>query len=144
MPRRVGLVGVFPDLAADADDWSHADSSVSVREWFELFLASSNVSQRDRTIALRLADGESVRAVARHARMSPQRVQQIGDALAQRFGVRYRTSGALALDLGGNRRELLCERGRCTTAAELGRRRNGDRKCRPVQRRNRTTTARST
>jgi hypothetical protein len=126
MPHRVGLVSVIPDQTADADDWSHADSSVSLREWFELFLASSNVSQRDRMIALRLADGESVRAVARHARMSAQRVQQIGDALARRFDRCYRTAGALALDLGGNRRELLCERGRCTTAAELGRARSDD------------------
>jgi hypothetical protein len=126
MPRRVGLVGVFPDLAADADDWSHADRSVSLREWFELFLASSNISQRDRMIALRLADGESVRAVARHACMTPQRVQQIGDALARKFDRCYRTAGALAWDFGGNRRELLSERGRCTTPAELGRRRDGD------------------
>jgi len=54
--------------------------------------------------------------------MSPQRVQQIGDQLARGFDRCYRTAGALARDLGGNRRELLCERGRCTTVAELSNR----------------------
>ena len=120
-PRRRGLRTALPPLHIDERE---PDRGISLREWFELLLQASNVSARDCAIAGRLVDGESIRAVAPRARVSAQRVQQIGDKLARSFDARCRTAGALAQVLNGGRREALRERARCTTAADFGRRRD--------------------
>src|SRR5262245_6416988 len=87
MPRR-RLRGAYPLPLIEAD----APDALGLREWLVWWLRAAKVSKRDTTIALRLADGETVRAVAPRARLSPQRVQQIGDQLARGFDRCYRTA----------------------------------------------------
>jgi hypothetical protein len=126
-PTRNGLRSLSPEIPAEAEqppEFDKGEAFNPVREFSDRFLPKSGASPEDQAIAKRLAEGESVRAVAADAGVSPETARQVGAKLAKQFNAKYESARQIFNEFSGSPGELQAKAER-TTPEELGK--GGDR-----------------